>query len=331
MARTPRHSHQADARTSEPTGIRVLELFYCLFEARRGVTRAQLQKIHAYSTMSDDNFRVALGRDLEQLASMGVRWTETVNSAGLSVYRLNEDSVFSPDDVSMTPTQIMLMNMALDATTHVDSHLRALLDLSLRATADETPADDRPRHGLPRVESDAGLDILVHAIHQKIPVTFPYASETEVDMRTVEPWRLPLRGNAIYLWGFDLDRQAPRMFRVSRILGQIELLGEPGDCDHEIPADADPFHSSSIAPTLLLRQGFDQELRPWVYPVKGAAPTGWARYQGVELSFYEWRHLVVGAGHSCVVLDPIDFQKHILDILNYASVSPHESGEFSHA
>lgn len=331
MARNTRRAHPADAHASEPTSIRVLELFYSLFEARRGVTRAQLHTIPAYSKMSDDHFRMALGRDLDQLATMGLRWTETVNSDGQSVFCLDSHSVFAPQEVSMTPTQIMLISMALDATTHVDHHLRALLDLTLRATTDQTPADLPPRHGLPRVESDAGLDILAQAIHQRIPVTFPYGSETEVDMRTVEPWRLPIRGNAVYLWGFDLDRQAPRLFRMSRILGDIELIGEPGDCDHEVPDDAQPFESLGISPTLLIRADAPDELLTWVYPVDGDSPPGWGRYQGVELDFYEWRHLIIGAAELCVVVEPADLRDHITSLLERASGRGVDTVEAPHA
>src|SRR5699024_3282640 len=56
----------------------------------------------------------------------------------------------------------------------------------------------------------------------------------------LEPYALLSRGDRVYLFGFDLDRQARRTFRLSRVEGAIAKLSgrEPGD--YSIPEDFSP-------------------------------------------------------------------------------------------
>jgi proteasome accessory factor B len=50
-------------------------------------------------------------------------------------------------------------------------------------------------------------------------------------VRTVEPWGVVSWRGRWYAVGHDRDRQAPRCFRLSRVVGDVELLGRPGAVD----------------------------------------------------------------------------------------------------
>jgi proteasome accessory factor B len=80
---------------------------------------------------------------------------------------------------------------------------------------------------------------LLDAIQARQAVTFTYraANTGEVRDRTLEPWRLLARGGGWYVIGRDLDRDAPRSFRLSRIQGRVRATGATGAYD--IPADVD--------------------------------------------------------------------------------------------
>ncbi|WP_084129554.1 YafY family protein [Demequina sp. NBRC 110055] len=89
--------------------------------------------------------------------------------------------------------------------------------------------------------------LVLEAIQLRQAVTFEYASASSgTATRTVQPWKILLSGGAEYLIGHDAARDAPRTFRLSRVLGDVALTGEPGaftppaDIDAALLPDANP-------------------------------------------------------------------------------------------
>jgi len=76
---------------------------------------------------------------------------------------------------------------------------------------------------------------LIEAIEARRVVTFSYraAYNGTVLTRHVEPWRIAARDGGWYLMCFDRDRQAPRVFRMSRIESRVRVTGPAGA--YEIP------------------------------------------------------------------------------------------------
>src|SRR4029450_661490 len=62
--------------------------------------------------------------------------------------------------------------------------------------------------------------------------------DAESMTRHLQPWGLAQWHGRWYLTGFDLDRGAPRVFRVGRIDTAVTSSGPAGA--YEIPADHDP-------------------------------------------------------------------------------------------
>lgn len=80
---------------------------------------------------------------------------------------------------------------------------------------------------------------LLDAVTQRRTVRFRYraANTGVVAERRVEPWRIAARGGGWYLVGRDLDRAAPRVFRLSRIEGKVRVGAQPEA--FEMPAHVD--------------------------------------------------------------------------------------------
>ncbi|MBK0330046.1 WYL domain-containing protein [Brachybacterium sp. MASK1Z-5] len=87
--------------------------------------------------------------------------------------------------------------------------------LSLGIEADPDLLRRTPRGAL---ESLPVLTPLLEAVTQRRRVVFSYrTADGRLAERTVEPWVVAVHEGRWYLWGHDTDRDAPRLFRASRI------------------------------------------------------------------------------------------------------------------
>lgn len=84
---------------------------------------------------------------------------------------------------------------------------------------------------------------LVDAQARRRRVTFPYRTATgDTADRVVEPWTIASRRAQTYVAGWDVDREASRVFRVDRIVGEVVDVGE---ASHPRPA---PGEGPPLAP-----------------------------------------------------------------------------------
>jgi proteasome accessory factor B len=103
----------------------------------------------------------------------------------------------------------------------------------------------------------------------RTPVRFGYrrAGATEVVERHLEPWGVVTSRERWYVVGHDRDRGEPRMFRLSRIVGEARPDGRPGS--FEVPAGIDVRaltaslepRRTPVAATVLARKGSAALLR----------------------------------------------------------------------
>lgn len=301
---------------SHPTSVRVLELFFALFESDRGLRRAQIAALPHYEGMGEELFTVTFARDCEHLSQLGIRIIETLDFAGRTCYTVDADTVHTGEQMRLSAQQVILIHMALQACAVADDEALPILDLTLRASTDD-PIHHPQQQAF--VETTEALSSIMRAIGTQTPISFSYPSQTESTMRSLEPWKLLVKGHATYVWGYDLDRQSPRIFRLSRIEGQVEFLGEPGDCDHQAPQGAQAFDDFNLEPVLYVKQGtalpFADELRA----VEGDSPAGWVRVQGNPETSVEWEHRVIDHALECVPVAPASFRHKLMELLEYAS------------
>jgi proteasome accessory factor B len=177
----------------------------------------------------------------------------------------------------------------------------------------------------PRLSTDEhAFDAMWDAATRRVPVTFAYARPGgETLQRRLEPWGIVSWRDRWYVGGFDVDRQAPRVFRLSRVIGEVETTGSPGD--YEVPPGTDmrtvtralfePEPQRSA--TLLIREGRGQTLRRGALDVHAGADG----FETVQVPFHSTRELaatVASYGTDVVALEPPDLRSAVVAHLRVA-------------
>jgi proteasome accessory factor B len=101
--------------------------------------------------------------------------------------------------------------------------------LKLRAAG--VDAEETPQPGIePRLAGEAAFSPLWEAVRDRRPVTFAYraAGRSEPQQRRLDPWGVVNRHGRWYVAGHDADRDAVRVFRLSRIEGPVRFTGPAG-------------------------------------------------------------------------------------------------------
>lgn len=218
---------------------RVLDLLIALRHAEGRLTKAQVRaSVNGYrDTASDAAFERMFERDKDLLRDLGVPIVTDVDPVHEDAvgYRLDTAGYALPE-VSFTAAEIGVLSLA--ATVWQDAHLHGSAHrglTKLRAVAAGAEPDAHLGVALRVQAAETALGPLLDAIGARQAVTFSYraASTAEQTVRRVQPWRLVSRDRGWYLIGHDLDRGAPRVFRLSRVTGTVRPTGEPAS--FEVP------------------------------------------------------------------------------------------------
>ena len=214
---------------------RLLNLVLCLLDSKRPVHRAAIRTaVPGYAdSASDEGFERMFERDKDELRAMGVP-VETVLSAAGDVegYRIPSDE-YSLPPVSFSAEELAVVGLAARAWS--DAVIAGAARGALRkieAASGSQASPDGPGISL-AVRPGAGdyaLPVLWEGIRSRRVVTFSYRGlrDDSASPRSVEPWGTARVRGAWYLAGHDRDRQDTRVFRLSRIAGDVALNGSPG-------------------------------------------------------------------------------------------------------
>ena len=149
----------------------------------------------------------------------------------------------------------------IGAPLRLDAAQTAALDLAASAWRDGSlPVTARRaltklRAVSPGSEAGAAPDLSVDLAGQEVParlaaavderrvVAFDYASASSGSLRrrVVEPHTLRLSEGAWYLDGLDTRAGEPRTFRLARVHGEIEVIGDPGAFEAPEPESPPPL------------------------------------------------------------------------------------------
>ena len=221
---------------------RLLNLFIALSHARVRMTRAEIRASVAGYDPGDDAddpatakkrtiaFERMFERDKEDLRRLGVPLrtvTDATHGDEIGYVIDSGDAAMPP--ISLSAVERAILGVAADywqnAALSTDAR-RALLKIASSATRveeEQVPLAARSTSGV-----DAAPAI-AQAIADGQALTFTYTSMSSGRaVRTVEPWRILVRGGRLYLVGFDRDRGEPRTYRLSRIEGEVSPAGERG-------------------------------------------------------------------------------------------------------
>ncbi|MFD7307853.1 helix-turn-helix transcriptional regulator [Promicromonospora sp. NPDC059942] len=236
-------SNQSSSQPVNPAlnpAERLLNLVIALVNTNAAMTKQQVRTaVAGYSDApSDEAFERMFERDKDMLRALGIP-VVTVGTGGHTDelgYRIDQDAYALPS-IDLTPAELGVLSLAAqfwqDKTLQTDI-TRAMV--KLRAAGAGDPSADALAGLAPSVRAvgDA-YGPLMEAIEARRVVTFSYraAYNGAVLTRHVEPWRIAARDGGWYLMCFDRDRQAPRVFRMSRIESRVRVVG-PANA-YEVP------------------------------------------------------------------------------------------------
>ena len=217
---------------------RLLNLVIALRATRRGMRRDDLRRaVPQYAASPNEAaFERMFERDKEDLREIGVPIVTLPSDVLVDAddaYRIDAGAYELPP-VTFSPAEVTVLGLAAHVWQQAALAVpaaRALTKLKAVGAADD-----------PLLAADAGRDLaglvdpvvrtvepsfspLHDALRLSRVVRFGYRRPgAEMARRTVEPWRLVLRSGSWYLVGLDLDRDAARVFRLSRIETAVTTL-----------------------------------------------------------------------------------------------------------
>ncbi|WP_165214660.1 WYL domain-containing protein [Schaalia sp. ZJ1691] len=315
---------------SIPSNVRVLELLFELLGADLPRTKQELRRLPGYEGLSESAFEAQFHRDKQTLRDSGITVVTCVNHENDEAYAISSDEL-SAAKVELDPDDVALIRMAADAWSSGDQ-TSPVLDVKIAGAAHNSVFSLPQVFGIDLTGSHLVAD-LSRAIRQRCVISFHYSSTSSgLVERSIEPWRIIVRGQAMYVVGWDLDRRAPRVFRLTRFRSDITVLGEPGDASAAPQDLVDPFASLMVRPILAIRPGDEDEWAPFLEsdPCVGERPgevcpdiplpSGWPLVQGRELPTGEWVSRILRHGRRAIVVAPAQLRADVLGRVTAASV-----------
>jgi proteasome accessory factor B len=222
---------------------RLMNLIFALLVSRQYLTKAQIRDAIAdYRNASTSAaFDRMFERDKEDLRELGIAVEIGSHDAFFGDeqgYRISRDTV-ELADVELTREEAAVVGLATQVWEHAGlaaESTTALVKLkSIGVDVDTSVL----RMAEPRLSTDEpAFDAMWDAATRRVPISFAYARPgRDAAERRLQPWGIVSWRDRWYVGGFDLDRQAPRLFRVSRVLGDVEPSGPAGS--YEVPEGTD--------------------------------------------------------------------------------------------
>lgn len=266
---------------------RLLNLLITLLVSRQPVTKERLrQVIEGYRDGSDEAFEKMFERDKEELRALGI----PVELEYLDKYFEDEQgyriqrAAFELPEVQLAPDEAAVVGLAARVWQHAglaEATSQAVLKLRAGGVDVDRAALDIAQPAIP-VEEPA-FDAVWAAVSSRTPIRFDYrrTGQTDPEPRVLEPWGVLTSRGRWYVAGQDLDRAAPRLFRLSRIVGDVETTGAPGS--FTLPEGTDiRALATTLAPprpdreaVLAVRTGQGHELRRRATTTAPDADEGW--------------------------------------------------------
>ncbi|MEV6108124.1 WYL domain-containing protein [Streptomyces sp. NPDC051940] len=322
---------------------RLMNLALCLLSTRRPLTKRELREsIEAYieaagpgrgpgmaarpgDLAGDEAFNRMFERDKDDLRELGLV-IETVESLdGDTGYLARRDSNRLPP-ITLDAEEAAALGVAAKVWQHArlagaaSGALQKLRAAGMPVTGDESYGEHSAIE--PRIPArEAAFEPLMLACRDRRPVIFDYrkASAARPGQRHVEPWQLECWRGQWYLAGWDRDRQAERVFRLSRITGRVRNRGtgftHPVPDRVEVRETVERWAGEIADRTALirLRVGAGYPLRAKALGIREAVEPGWDELEipyghGLDAWLVEF-------GPDVVVLEPAELRADVIDRL----------------
>lgn len=298
-------------------------VFILKARGRRGITRAELKTaIEDYAACpTDQAFERMLERDKRDLRDAGVAidvmqrdaWHEDEHAYVLAQHALAAMPHFST-------AELRVLGQAAEVWERSAWRSQATGALhKLEVFGSEFVSSQLGRMTL---RGDDHLSALRTAIRERASVSFHYRRPDDVvaTLRHVEPWGVIHREGGWYCVAHDLDRNAPRIFRTSRISGEVRQKAPATSAvDPTWPSMLDAYFRDLVPmqTTLLVIPEHG-----WAWRSQGSV-TGQrvvlgAQYDVVELEVTDRDGLIgalAAAAPNVLVLEPADLRLRVIEHL----------------
>ncbi|MBV2365000.1 helix-turn-helix transcriptional regulator [Streptomonospora nanhaiensis] len=221
---------------------RQLNLVICLLATRRFLTAREIRTMVAgyEEADSDSAFKRMFERDKRELRESGI----PIETGGSDPWTDDEGYRIFPADyelpeIELMPDEAAVLGLAARAWRHAalgDAAANALM--KLRAAGVPVDTDAAPALTPVLGTDEPAFLPMWQAVRDRRRVAFAYRKPGEpVARRRLEPWGVVNYRGHWYVGGHDLDRGARRVFRLGRIVGEVEVdtAGPPV----EVPAGVD--------------------------------------------------------------------------------------------
>jgi proteasome accessory factor BC len=233
--------------------IRQLSLISFLMAERRPVTAAEIrQVVEGYSDMNEDAFARRFYADRAELEALGIELTVDKPIDGAAEqenYSLPPENFFLTA-IEFTDDELAALNTALsllDGEFAYAEPLRLALQQISWGRPSPLAAPDQRSVALGITASAGGHDLsqrlakIETAIFRRKTITFAYYTmeRDAQEERRVDPYQLLFQGGQFYLVGRSHERDAIRVFRLSRIRGKVAYASK-AEHDFQRPENFDP-------------------------------------------------------------------------------------------
>ena len=233
--------------------IRQLSLISYLMAERRPVTALEIRRdVEGYSGMNEDAFARRFYADRAELESLGISLAvdkPTEGAAEQENYSLPPENLYLRA-IEFSDRELAALHLALsklDGSFAYAEPLRLALQQISWGRPSPLRAPDQQTVELGITASAGGQELsqrlskLETAIFRRKTVVFEYYTmeRDEVGERRVDPYHLLFQGGQFYLLGYSHERDAVRVFRLSRIRAKVAYATK-AEHDFHRPADFDP-------------------------------------------------------------------------------------------
>lgn len=303
---------------------RLLNLVICLLATGHYLTAEQIRHAVPGYPAGDEAFKRMFERDKEELRELGIPLETGVSAGDEAGYRIPRQAYELPE-LHLTPDEAAVLGLAArvwQRASLAEAASGALL--KLRAAGIDTDAIGAVPGIMgiePRVDTDEpAFPVLWQAVRDRRPVTFDYqgVGRSAPQRRHLEPWGVVSRRGRWYVVGHDTDRAGVRVFRLSRIIGDVAGDGAPGTVIvpegvdvRAIAFDRDEPPTEPRVAAVRLRAGRAHGLRRWARAVTRHDD----RWDAAELTFTEvdwFAPYLARFADDVVVLDPPDLREAVI-------------------
>lgn len=259
--------------------------------------------------------RRTINRDIEDLCKAGIPLiTAQGYGGGISIaegYKIDA-SLFTEEELRLLLSGLRGMGSVLKSPS-----LRQLSDkLSFketRADCGEIMIDLASYYQLPLSQKTA---VILGAIREKRILSFQYYYEKGECWRKIEPYKLLFKWSSWYLWGWCLERNAFRLFKLNR-MEDVNVMPERFTA-RPLPLEELDAGSRMAEGTILLRAWFDKKDAYRLVEEYGAGcyleSGGRLLFERNFMSNSHMRQWILSFGNSVEVIEPETLREELRQI-----------------